>query len=428
LKTLFDEWMQRTEMPLEAEVAFSESSLCYKAGAFRAAVLFGYVGFMLVLRSRILSNAAPPPGFTPEEWRAFRTPLLADDKWDAKVFDATQMRPNAAGKRVFDVPDDMRVQVQYWKDRRNDCAHYKDNEIAQGHVDAIWLFVRSSFGRFVVVGGRDGLAERIVDHFDPNRTPPGQDLMPLVADLPACVAAKEMGDFFADVTKKLTRFWIANVSDPASLRNVAIVYDCALRLDHSLVSAVVVGILVSDWEAALRLLEVRSSHVQMFRGNPQWIRELWRTRLFGKERMLGCAVLASMIRHGLIPACELQEAVQHAAGLIYGSIPDAGDVAVLEQVGLFSEFSKVAFGDGGETLDRFNWGNGHAMFLAWYFLRYGVDDVAAVALSNVFQKSKYFPNEACAALKELFAANPAVAAGLLSHVQAKGLPMPDALF
>jgi hypothetical protein len=65
---------------------------------------------------------------------------------DAATFDATQHKNPAP---IFAIDQELRDQVKFWKDRRNDCAHSKQNQIIAAHCEAFYAFVRSTLNRFI---------------------------------------------------------------------------------------------------------------------------------------------------------------------------------------------------------------------------------------------------------------------------------------
>ena len=102
---------------------------------------------------------------------------------------------------IFGLSDNIRHQVVYWKNRRNDCAHSKQNEISSSHVKSFWLFLKSNLAKLVVNGSKEGLLNEIRNHFDFSITPPGADCSHLVEQIPAAISTNELSDFFSEVYK-----------------------------------------------------------------------------------------------------------------------------------------------------------------------------------------------------------------------------------
>jgi hypothetical protein len=46
------------------------------------------------------------------------------------------------------VVTDERGHPDFWRDRRNECAHFKNNPINSSHADAYWLFLRSQLDNY----------------------------------------------------------------------------------------------------------------------------------------------------------------------------------------------------------------------------------------------------------------------------------------
>lgn len=186
VKLPIQEWLEGKNLGTDADALFEESVQCFKAGAYRAALLMSYLGFQSILRDRILSAGAPA-GVPPGMWSSIQSKLRSDDEWDPSVFDATQQKAPAP---VFPVSEDLRQQVTYWKNRRNDCAHSKPGPITASHVEAFWVFVRAHSSKFAVNGSIEALLEKLKRHFDASITPPGTDATPLADEFTSIVDAR----------------------------------------------------------------------------------------------------------------------------------------------------------------------------------------------------------------------------------------------
>ena len=121
---------------------FNEAIICHKVGAYKAAMILSYLGFMSVLKKRVL-NSDPPSSFVLLEWQGdYQRKLQNDDSWDKDLFDFTQQENSRGGvsKKIFDISSDLREQIKYWKNRRNDCAHSKNQHIEYFHIESFWTF------------------------------------------------------------------------------------------------------------------------------------------------------------------------------------------------------------------------------------------------------------------------------------------------
>jgi hypothetical protein len=62
-----EQWLEKQTLSNESRSCFEESFICYKVGAYKAALLFGYLGFLSTIRDRILQSR-PPQGVLEKRW------------------------------------------------------------------------------------------------------------------------------------------------------------------------------------------------------------------------------------------------------------------------------------------------------------------------------------------------------------------------
>src|ERR1700744_4242957 len=121
MKLQFEKWLETHTTSSNAMELFTESLKSYKAGAYKAGLLYSYLGFMTIVKERILT-AAIPPGIAAGDWTNIQNKVTNVEHWDTNVYDAIQKYQPSP---VFPITDTIRREVGYWKDRRNDCAHFK---------------------------------------------------------------------------------------------------------------------------------------------------------------------------------------------------------------------------------------------------------------------------------------------------------------
>lgn len=296
-------WIDEQDISEEAKSIFEESLICYGAQAWRSALLMSYVGFLTIVRDRILS-APIPTGFPETAWAQRGRDLRNPDKWDANAFSCTQQKSPA---QIFLVSDDLRHQVEFWKNRRNDCAHSKPNLITEGHVESFYSFLISNSSKFVVNGSRNSLLGLIKDHFNPDKTPLDTPMDDLILKVNTSVEQSELGDFIDDVfsyfDSNRTRF--ENVTGAISRNKVGFI-DAIYRLGSSDVKSVTLGKLTSLPDLTVEVLRKNNQFTNELNGQPQLVRTLWRRHFF-KNSMNDYGVLCSMLNNGLIPAQQLDE-------------------------------------------------------------------------------------------------------------------------
>jgi hypothetical protein len=145
MKLQLEQWLDDQTLSSESRSCYEESFICYKVAAYKAALLFGYLGFLTTIRDRILQSRSPQ-GIPEDRWTKIQKDVSNHALWDAATFDATQHKNPAP---IFAIDQELRDQVKFWKDRRNDCAHSKQNQIIAAHCEAFYAFVRSTLNRFI---------------------------------------------------------------------------------------------------------------------------------------------------------------------------------------------------------------------------------------------------------------------------------------
>jgi hypothetical protein len=404
-----EHWLAEASLPEEANVAFLEAARCYKSAAYRAALLFSYLGWGLTIRHRVLL-ARCPAGINATQWLGFGEKLRSDDRWEPQVFDCIQMTQPAS---IFDVSEDLRQQVKYWRDRRNDCAHFKPNEIAAPHVEAFWLFVRSNMTKFVPRGTRAALIEEIRTFFDANRTPPDSDVRPLAKQITQGIEAGHATSFFRDVVEEFHIGQLGSLSEPAKLFEGIFAVNSSLGGPLSDYLATETGLLVP-------LLRQNPGRVLNWTANRELIRRLWRELLFSFGHQ-DLPVYAALLRNGLIPPSEIDEANSWIVTKLNGDIPTGGDLEVLLGSSFVSQFARYAFDE--SKIDEFAWGNRNAKTIRWYVETFPITPDGARLICQAFA-SPPFPYEVRDALGSLLELNEIKRQELESQASKAGVTVP----
>lgn len=296
-------WLDQQEISEEAISIFEESLICYNSKAWRSALLMSYVGFLTIVRDRILS-ASMPSGFLEPAWLQKGRDLRNPDKWDTNAFSCTQQKSPAP---IFIVSDDLRHQVEFWKNRRNDCAHSKPNLITAGHVESFYSFLISNSSKFVVNGSRSSLLDRIKNHYDPDKTPLNTPVDELIISLNTSVESSELNEFideifnYLDSTKSSYEILTGTISGN-KIQFIEAIY----RLGSQDVKSETLSKLSVSPELAVSVLRKNAQFSNELIGQPQLIRTIWRSHLF-KHSMNDFGVLCSLINNRLIPDEQMNE-------------------------------------------------------------------------------------------------------------------------
>ncbi len=394
----FESWIRQQHPSVDAVACYEEAFLCYRTGAYRAALLFSYLGFMTYLRERI-STSTVPNGLPAQLWMNIQAAVNRDDAWDATVFESTQ-RQNPVP--IFVVTNELRQQVMYWKNRRNDCAHSKDNLIEACHVDGIWAFTKSNLNKFVVNGSRPALQLKISQHFNPALTPPGQSADRLVAEVGQAVIVAELSDFLNDLAQDFaaSRTLDEVAADEVNRNQIRFLDRCLASTDPNLVTAVQNQV-IADRSLLRRVLRETPHRASMLANHPQLVRQCWKEDLFSTQGN-DLPTLASLFRNGLIPEAERVECLETVIRRGISSSPNEIDDATLGDVDFFVVLEQVAVDEG--QLSNFDWANTSAVAIVQHLQRAPITVGMARAIYQVFD-NVHNPREVRPRLNTFFAGN-----------------------
>lgn len=406
-------WLDEQNISEEAVSIFEESMICYGAQAWKSALLMSYVGFLTIVRERIL-GALTPVGFPQTAWEQKGRDLRNPDKWDANAFSCTQQR---SPSQIFLVSDDLRHQVEFWKNRRNDCAHSKPNLITEGHVESFYSFLISNSSKFVVNGSRNGVFELLVDHFNPDKTPLNTPLDNLISKINISVEQSELDGFIDDVflffDGNRTRF--ENVTGTMNQNKISFI-DSTYRLGSSEFKAAILSKLKVLPELTVEVLRKNIQFSNELNGQPQLVRTLWRRHLFQNDRN-DCNVLCSMLNNGLIPQAELNEVFEKVFAIDIQ--PNELELMTLIDQG-FHDFVRTKIDEG--VFRKFVEANSARKHIISYFDSIELDDALCKKLYDDFHQT-WVADDLASAFNQYFSGN----AHKIAEYQRHGLDRPKEL-
>ncbi|MFH6967227.1 hypothetical protein [Flavobacterium sp. FlaQc-28] len=337
MKLRIENWIDNSNFSEDVNVLFTDAVTCYKAGANRASLLFSYLAFLTILKERII-GATKPNLYPQGEWDITILKLQNEDLWEAIVFDATQQqeRIDTTTKQrtkdpIFNLNDNLRLQVKYWKDRRNDCAHYKDNIIETFHTEAFWAFIESNMSKITIEGGMQSLINKIYKHFDPTITPPDKDITPLIQEVE-----------FSVERSKLKNFWEALLHSgewdfDLSKRKQELISK-SLEVNKDFVNDSLITIVKANKFHLKDFLSNHPDKILSFNFNEEEIRKFWKTQLISGNNILG--LYTSFLRNGLIPQNEIAEANKTILSAIREYSPTINEHQILSENGFLNTFKQ----------------------------------------------------------------------------------------
>lgn len=414
----FETWLFSQRLDRDAEVLFDESINCYKASAYKAALMFSYLGFLLVIKNRILNSEAPQ-GIPARMWATIQREVQDENRWDASVFDNIQ---RVTPSPIFVVPDEFRRQVQFWRDRRNDCAHGRASQIAFGHIEALWHFIEINLNRFTVAGSRENYLARVDIEFDLAQTPHEHDFAPLVDELANSITASEMPDLLAILQGRFQ----SSMAQEQRERVTQFIHSIVSQNTGWAVNAIA-NHLASNQNLLLNYLSTYPSDVVIFEGRPEFIRNLWYRSVYDGIGTDILAIYCSLLRNSLIPEAERDESIIRVVRSKNTKIIPSECHETLEQAGFFIELRQYAFVEFG--IQNFDWANNNIDLVVYFLEVFEPNLVVMEAIFRVFNGPNY-PWHMAERLDRLFGINPNLAQHLieLNNAREEGpLPLPSHL-
>lgn len=200
MKLPFEKWLEsEVEISNERQIkdVFDDAILCFKNGIYRPALHLSFIGFLFVTRNRILLMKRPD-AYTEGEWNQLQIDLKNDRIWEETILDKlNQCASN--DKSLFSLSDDIRNQIIYWKNRRNDCAHYKNNIISESDIVVFWNFLESRLPIIAAKGGILDIKEKISRFYDFRYTSPNQTITPLIESIEKIISENNYEEIFEHI-------------------------------------------------------------------------------------------------------------------------------------------------------------------------------------------------------------------------------------
>ena len=296
---------------------FEDSIRCFDAGIYRQAYLLAYQGFTQYIRNIVL-DAKMPTGYDQNKWNGVQAKLKNEKEFDEQVFTCIQQKNCPTGTppivAILDIPDTLRDDFTFWRNRRNDCAHYKAYDINASHVLAFYSMLNQYMLKITVEGGMKSLLREFKDAFDPAKTSPKEPIQPLVDKILLMVHPSEMNDFF-DGLHSATRFHFDAKfysilegilsGSKKELKNYVIDY---LRQSNDLVD------FLSHYPEEVGQLVAKDE-----------VRTLWYSKLiYCRERF---SIVAELISVGLLADDEVEECLERSIDNAYSQNDGMGSIS-----------------------------------------------------------------------------------------------------
>jgi hypothetical protein len=378
MKIAFEGWIKQKPYSKDISALFDEAFTCYRNTAYRASLLFSYLGFLTIIKEVIIRSSKPLP-ISQSRWDHLIQKLQSDDTWEKAVYEELINSSSS----IFNINEGIRQQIKYWKDRRNDCAHFKNNEIESHHTESFWSFIRSNILKITIEGGASNLLNKFEKHFDPTFTPPDADLSPLVREIDDTVDGTALSQFWSDLYSRIDLLGLSYYGETDFSQVVNQVFsNCNELVRDSLAK------FLKENKQELYIVFLYPDKISQFNYDPSEIREIWRTRIWSFKAFT-FPIYGILLRNSLIPLTELREAHEFIIARAIDSRPrDEATHLALAGSGFGEVIFKIAIQDQ-RLKDWFNWVNPRADMIAYYIEKYSLKEETVEVICEMYSRSNY---------------------------------------
>lgn len=366
----------------EAKLLYKEGIICYKSSAYRASFLMTYLGFMESVKYKIL-NSEKPQNYEEARWNKDVLHKIKNDEiWEKQVFELLIRNSNP----IFKMNDSLKLEIKYWKDRRNDCAHYKKNQISNAHIEAFWQFIQSSNDKLIINDSIDQLINYFKIHFDPSKTKPGSCYNHLIEKCILILNEELYDDFF----EKLNRFF---KSEEYLNKNEIIYFLNDSSEEIKIISKFLEKVIpelnkflkefVENKNYLFELLKYNPKLLMFMELKPEDVRTLWKDVLFSDFYIENLELFCGLLRNGMIPPDEKEEAFKHLIKKYGDYLPSDDQFYVLSHYGFIDYFKEELFKEG-YYMSSFEWGNKNRNIVPYLIKKCGIDEAVVIKISTVF--------------------------------------------
>ncbi len=297
---------------------FKDSIRCFHAAIFRPAYILAYQGMMIYFR-RMIQTAKMPSGYDAGKWKGVQTRLANDREWEEEVNNAIRTQPDSKKTpptiAILCMTDSLRKDFDFWRNRRNDCAHYKEYVINDSHVLAFYSFLAQYLLKISVEGGMMTLLNEFKDACDITKTSPKASLQPFVDKILSMVNPDEMNDFFSYLEEYMG-FRLSGRYEEL-MANI-------IKGGNEDLKKYAVSFVRSDKDVQASLIENYPELVGHLVEKSE-VREFWMKTLRNCRNRV--AVLGNMMMVGLIDPAEKEESINKIIQYSYDNNEGMGDVS-----------------------------------------------------------------------------------------------------
>ena len=378
MKIPFEEWTIQKRFSKNVTVLYNEAFTCYKNSAYKASLLFSYLGFLTILKEVIIKSTKPsivPQG----RWDNIIGKLQNDDTWEKAVYEELI---NGASP-IFNINDDLRQQIKYWKDRRNDCAHFKANDIESHHTESFWSFVKSNLSKITIEGGKESLLNKFEKHFDPTFTPFDADVDSLIREIDESVEPTELSSFWEELIERIDPYGFIFQGESHATKIVNKVFECC---GENTIESLSIFLKTKKYD--LTIVALHPDKINYLNYSASEIREIWRTRILNRKST-AFSIYATLLRNSLIPSAEIKEANKYMIENLSDNRPeDEPTHLALAANGFGDLLFEIAIHET-RLKNWFHFVNPRADMIAYYIEKYPLREESVEVICEMYKREKF---------------------------------------
>lgn len=155
-----------------------EESICYKSGAYRAAIVMAMIGFDTIMRDRILKYKNSLEKLN-SQISFEKYDLINENDWDKQLMNFI-INNDSNFKKIFPNKSQWQLGWKNYRNMRNNAAHGKTYKIDYYDVESFYSWIEQAFNNLYPCTAIETILEQIEIFFDEKRTPkdkPCDDLL-----------------------------------------------------------------------------------------------------------------------------------------------------------------------------------------------------------------------------------------------------------
>lgn len=396
MKLKFKEWLDSSKFSKNVDHLFNSGITCYKNEIYTAALHMSYLGFLVALKERLMT-ANMPANFPLQDWKDIMKDLQDEELWESRILNSIMQKPQGSTQKakkdpVFNVNENLRDQVTFWKNRRNDCVHNKDNEVTNAHVEIFWSFIQSNLPKFTVEGGMESLLNELRRHCDNTYTPINSDISPLVSKIKDSVEKSNLSVFW-DKSFEILENLIDYNNEVNFIHNV-------FKIGDDVISESIIVFLKTQLPILMAYITEYPQNISKFYSEKHDIRKLWNSYIQKSDKPY--RIYTYLLRNEMIPEEELDDSNNRMLKIDKYNW-EKEDNLILEENKFGEAIFKKLFVDK-KTTDIKYWEflNNNRKLCIQYLLYFNVNDESLKIFHREFSKETWYPERLQNELKAIF--------------------------